>query len=75
MTKQEAIAAMERGEKITHRYFTPEEWMTIIKGENVYTCEDGEKCTPSWFWASRTDPDWQYGYSIFKEPEKLKEPE
>lgn len=35
MTKQEAIQAMREGKKVTHRYFSSDEWMGI-KGEMFY---------------------------------------
>jgi len=29
MKREEAIVAMRNGEKVTHRHFTDDEWMTI----------------------------------------------
>ena len=65
MTKQEAIEQMEKGVKITHPYFQPDEWMTMKKGKIFL--EDGVKCYPREFWVYRTEGDWNDGYSVFTE--------
>lgn len=62
MTKQEAIKAMQKGQKVTHRYFTPNEWMTIENGQIVL--EDGVRCSPYEFWRWRTDESWNDGYTL-----------
>ena len=36
MTKQEAIQAMREGKKVTHRWFSPNEWMTIKAGNVLF---------------------------------------
>jgi hypothetical protein len=51
MTKQEAIQAMTAGRKVTHTYFTDNEWVSI-KGD-VFVFEDGVKCPPWLFWMDR----------------------
>jgi len=63
MEKLEAIKQMEAGVKITHRYFDPEEWMTMQDGELVL--EDGVKCNPKEFWNHRNSIEWADGYSIW----------
>lgn len=63
MTKEEAITCMKNGEKITHEYFSSDEWMTMGNGELIL--EDGVKCSPDYFWQSRTAEDWNDGYSIY----------
>lgn len=65
MTKQEAIKAMYMGNKVTHTYFGPEEWMKIENGQIIF--EDGVKCSEMEFFHFRNTPDWEYGYSIFEE--------
>jgi hypothetical protein len=65
MNKVEAIAAMLRGEKVTHEWFTKDEWMTYEGGKIVL--EDGVRCHPSEFWRWRTDDSWNNGYSLFIE--------
>ena len=64
MTKKEAIRAMREGKKVTHDYFTKEEWMTMENGQLVL--EDGVRCSPDEFWRWRTHEGWENGYSIFK---------
>lgn len=64
MTKTDAIIAMEQGKKITHRDFTPDEWMTMRKGKIVL--EDGVQCTPIEFWRWRTGSSWDDGYSLYE---------
>lgn len=62
MNKKEAIQAMQEGKKITHKYFTPEEWMTMRKG--MIVLEDRVVCTPEEFWKWRTAIGWDYGYKL-----------
>ena len=64
MTKQEAIIKMKQGEKITHRFFSLEEWMTIDNGEILL--EDGVRCSEDEFWKWRTDKSWDDGYEIYE---------
>lgn len=66
MIKCEAIQAMRNGEKVTHRWFSPNEWMTLTK-DGMMLLEDGVVCHPREIWDYRTDSSWDDGYSIFKE--------
>jgi hypothetical protein len=69
MTRAEAIKAMREGKKVTHRYFTPEEWATQEKGEILL--EDGVRCSPAEFWRDRTTQWFDDGWELFKEvPQK-----
>lgn len=63
MTKEEAIKAMQDGKKVTHRYFSSNEWMSMHDG--LIVLEDGAMCTPYEFWRWRTDPVWNNGYDLF----------
>ena len=63
MTKEEAIKAMQDGEKVTHRYFSSNEWMSMHDG--LIVLEDGAMCAPYEFWRWRTDPVWNNGYDLF----------
>ena len=54
---------MYRGRKITHRYFSPGEWMTMQNG--MIVLEDGVICSPQEFWKQKTDPVWDDGYKLF----------
>ena len=70
MTKQEAIAHMKEGKKITHRYFSDDEWMTM-EG-NMVILEDGVKCTSEMFWSDRNDNSWSDGYALFSDEERIR---
>jgi len=66
MTKQEAITAMQRGEKVTHKYFSPDEWITIndycqIEDESGYRHEQDS------FWLDRGEPFYS-GWELFEAP-------
>ena len=65
MNKQEGIHAMQEGKKVTHRYFTPNEWMTMKEG--MIVLEDGGVCPPDEFWQWRIDPVWNDEYELFNE--------
>lgn len=60
MTKLEAIAAMQEGKKVKHRYFSDDEFITMKYGaiidENGYTLRD--------FWLYRKTFDWESGWEI-----------
>jgi hypothetical protein len=66
MTKQEAITAMQRGEKVTHKYFSPDEWITIndycqIEDESGYRHEQDS------FWLDRGE-QFDVGWELFEAP-------
>lgn len=63
--KDQALKLMQQGIKITHDYFTSEEWMTIKKGKLVF--EDGYTCTIEEFYKDRNGKGWETGYYLFKE--------
>jgi hypothetical protein len=64
MTKEEAIQAMKKGKRITHRYFTPNEWMTSSKNGREIRFEGGEKMFSGEFWHFRQGKEWEDGYSL-----------
>ena len=64
MTFEEAKQLARQGVKMTHRYFTPDEWM-IMKG-NVIVFEDGcQIFADEW---SKGKDYLNEGWSIFSEP-------
>jgi hypothetical protein len=65
MTKQEAIAAMKRGEKVTHRFFDPGEYITQ-KGFVIRT-EDGAGIDIETFWNDRCAVQWESDWEIYQE--------
>ena len=70
MTREEALQCMIDGHKVTHRFFTSDEYIYMI-AQNIYT-EDGYDVgtVNQAFWISRGgrpgDTDWQTGWSIYK---------
>ena len=63
MTKEEAIYQMKSGVKVTHRYFSDNEWVTM---ENGYILtEEGYKFPPDEFWRWRNDIDWMTGWYLY----------
>ncbi len=64
MTKLEAIEVMKQGIKVTHKYFTKEEWVTIGKNGKMIL-EDGVECSPHEFWQWRKDSYWGNDWSLF----------
>lgn len=65
MTKEEAISQMKAGKKLTHRYFTAEEWVKTDATGMIYILEDGVECSPQEFWQWRTDEAWNSDWEIF----------
>lgn len=63
MSREEAKEAMKSGLKVTHIYFTPEEWATMENG--LIVLEDGVRCSPSEFWRYRNESYFDYGWSIY----------
>jgi hypothetical protein len=56
-----AIQNMRAGRKVTHKYFSREEWATQENGQILL--EDGVRCSPAEFWRDRQTPmfdnDWE----------------
>ena len=73
MNKEQAIDAIRAGFKVTHRHFTPDEWMK--DGTVGYEFDDGCKRTEEQFWFDRDDDSWLDGWSIYEEQSALIEPE
>jgi hypothetical protein len=65
MTKEEAIQEMRAGKKVTHRYFSPEEWVTMGT-EGQIVLEDGVECSPEEFWQWRTDDSYKTDWELWK---------
>lgn len=64
MNKSEAIEAMKQGEKVTHRFFEPKEFITM-KGSRIET-EEGYSCPADEFWSYRTGLSWNLDWEIWK---------
>lgn len=67
MTKEEALQAMIDGEKVSHRYFSSDEYIYMI-AQDIWT-EDGYNCgtVNGVFWQERDGENWENGWSIYKE--------
>ncbi len=65
MTKSEAIKAMREGVKVTHRYFTNDEFIKMESNKII----DENDCIlcPDEFWSYRTNAWFDSGWSIFKD--------
>jgi hypothetical protein len=74
MNKQEAIALMKQGAKITHRLFARNEWIRdvpLVNVTNRIIDEEGFTQTYDEFFETRTSHRWDDGYSVW---EPLDEP-
>lgn len=60
MTREEAIKAMSEGKKVRHRYFGPDEWVSM-NSNGLYVFEDGD---PSLFWMDRQESYWSEGWKL-----------
>lgn len=63
MTKKEAIAQMMQGQKLTHRYFSDHEWITIKEGSLV--TEEGYKVSIEEFFSYRYQIEWEEGWELY----------
>lgn len=68
MTKLEAINAMKDGHKVTHRYFTPDEFI-FMKGNRIHT-EDGANVFEDEFWKYRQNEAFLFDWEIFNDSAK-----
>lgn len=64
MTKDEAIAAMRKGKKVTHKYFSRDEWVSM-DGSEIVT-EEGYHVTMELFWDCRNQPYWNTGWKLWE---------
>ena len=66
MTKSEAIEALRNGNKITHRHFSPEEFvMLATDGSGRYETEEGYLISPAIFWSDRRNPTFNTDWEIW----------
>lgn len=65
MTFAEALEVMGEGKKVTHPYFSKEEWMTFEDGKIVF--EDGVRCLITEFLRWRQGEEWKHDYKIYKD--------
>lgn len=72
MNKLEAIEAMKKGHKVTHRNFADDEWVKSTKSGTLYEFEDGVMTDMHTFWSVRSNPSWEEGWTIFTNLETIK---
>lgn len=65
LTRAEAIQAMKEGKKVSHRYFTPDEFI-YMEGDTIHT-EDGAQCSSKEFWSIRSNVMWEIDWNIYPE--------
>lgn len=66
MTREEAILKLQQGFKITHQYFTNDEFVYQPNPRiSIYKFEDGAEQNAKDFWDLRVDVFWNYGWEIF----------
>jgi hypothetical protein len=64
MTRDEALKELKSGKKITHTYFTSDEY--LFQRADVIFTEEGYEVTPE-FWDLRSSKSWDEGWEIYKE--------
>lgn len=65
MTKQEAIAAMQKGNRVKHSLFSSNEWMKMNEA-GEYEFEDGYTMDVDTFWSIRDQEYWENNWKIVK---------
>lgn len=70
MTKAEAIAAMQEGKKVTHRFFLPTEFIKFSENGSIET-EEGYLVTPLVFWSYRREPYWETDWELYDVEEAI----
>ena len=63
MTKEDAIIAMHKGEKVTHRFFSEGEYIYMKDGK---IHDEKDYNIDSEFWQHRNKPEWEIDWSISK---------
>ena len=63
-SKSQAIQLMREGKKVTHQYFTNNEWMQLTT-TGMYQFEDGVVCPSLLFWQDRKGQYWETGWSLY----------
>lgn len=64
MKKAEAMVLMMEGKKVTHRFFSKDEYITMNK-EGFIIDENNYKLDPVEFWHYRTGKDWFDGWELY----------
>lgn len=65
MDFKDAVALMKQGKKLTHRFFTTGEWVTMEGNEFIF--EDGVRCSLPEFISHRIDLAWNEDWIVHPE--------
>ena len=65
MSKEEAIKMMGKGKRMTHSYFSKDEWVTYWQGSALF--EDSVRMPINQFLADRQQKGWNEGWFEFKD--------
>lgn len=67
MTRIEAMAALDRGEKIRHRWFLKNEWIKNHPTDKRFFIDElGNALNKDSFWMYRQTPSYNRDWSIYK---------
>lgn len=68
MNKKEMLEELTKGKRLTHIYFTPNEWVELsrVPMSWLYIFEDGVETEASQFWSDRDSTGWDNGWTIFE---------
>ncbi|MCW8966437.1 MAG: hypothetical protein OQK82_07105 [Candidatus Pacearchaeota archaeon] len=66
MTKNQAIACMAHGRKVTHPVWQEGEYIFMNQETFELTDEQGQKFNWNWFWKLKTEAKWNRNWKIFR---------
>lgn len=69
MTKYEAKKALNKGQAITHRFFTPEEYLHRSPSNGQLLDEKGLHLNEEMVWYGRSGAEWEEGWEIYNQEE------
>jgi len=64
MDRKQAIEYMKMGLKLTHRFFTPNEWVSLNRSGQIVT-EEGLLIHSEEFWSVRESSLWNKDWSVW----------
>lgn len=68
LTKDQAIEAMKKGEKVTHTSFAPGEFRSIV-GDKI-VIQDGTEIDLVEYFSHERNEAWEFGWSVFKDQDQ-----
>lgn len=66
-TKEQAIAMMIQGQRMTHRYFEDDEFVSCNENGSIYYLSGLHAHPAEEFWQYRKYPEWEKGWRKFEE--------